>query len=345
MKKRGFPYTIVGIIVTCALLVAILIVALQTRSIRRTYQGEAQITSAPTLAPPTLFARPTEVLLRLGSVSPEVKSLQTKLKELGYYAGDVDGQYGNGTREAVVLFQQQHDLDADGLVGETTLDVLYGPLAHAVVVTPEPVLPQADQDDLPLLVNRTHFLPDAYAAKKLVVIEDVLPDNLAVIKEAGERAEKEAVEALAAMLEAAHADGLTVWQVSEGYRTLEEQLALFEAQKQKYLNGEETGSALSPVAAEKETEHQVARPGTSEHHTGLAFDITVPGRSFADTEQSTWLAENCWEYGFIIRYQNGKEGVTGFSPEPWHIRYVGKQHSLYMEQTGLALEEYLLLFE
>ena len=345
MKKQGFPYAVVGMIVSFALLVAVFFIGMQTRNIRQTYETEAQITLAPTLAPPTLFARPTEVLLRLGSVNPEVRSLQKRLQELGYYTGEVDGQYGNGTREAVILFQQQHDLAADGLVGASTLEMLYGPLAHEVIITPEPVLPQVSPDDLPLLVNRTHLLPEAYAAKKLVVIENTLPKGLAVIKEAGERAEKQAVDALAAMLQAAHTDGLTQWQISEGYRTLEEQLALFEAQKQKYISGEETGSALSPQAAEKETERRVARPGTSEHHTGLALDLTVPGRVFADTEQAKWLAKNCWGFGFILRYQNGKEDVTGFSPEPWHIRYIGKEHSLYMGQTGLALEEYLHLFK
>ena len=82
--------------------------------------------------------------------------------------------------------------------------------------------------------------------------------------------------------------------------------------------------------------------GCSEHHTGLAFDMTVPGTSaFVGTKQCTWLHANCWDYGFIIRYTDDKQDITGFMGEEWHIRYVGKEHSLNMKDSGLCLEEYL----
>ena len=71
----------------------------------------------------------------------------------------------------------------------------------------------------------------------------------------------------------------------------------------------------------------MADPGSSEHHTGLAFDITVAGTIFKGTEQQIWLHEHCWDYGFIIRYQEDKEKITGFLAECWHIRYVGLPHS------------------
>jgi len=85
----------------------------------------------------------------------------------------------------------------------------------------------------------------------------------------------------------------------------------------------------------------VADPGTSEHHTGLAFDITTPGKTFMGTPQQKWLHEHCWEYGFIIRYPEGKEDITGFVAECWHIRYVGVVHSIPMRDSGECLEEYL----
>ena len=86
----------------------------------------------------------------------------------------------------------------------------------------------------------------------------------------------------------------------------------------------------------------VAEPVCSEHHLGLAFDVNKQGAStFASTKQSAWLNEHCWEYGFIIRYQKEKEEITGFIAEPWHIRYVGVEHAMYMKEHGLCLEEYI----
>lgn len=327
--------------ISLALLVMIGITFLQTNSLKRQFEQEVQVTPVPTLSPPPLFARPTEALLRLGSVSPDVKKLQERLKELGFYSGEIDGQYGGGTKEAVRVFQSQHGLQADGMAGQTTLSALYGADAKKIVVTPEPALPRVSKKDAPLLVNRTHPLPEDYQAPDLIPLSEVLKGDLVIIKQEGEQGCRAAAEAIKIMLEAAHRDGLKEWQVSEGYRTGAEQAALFEARKQQYISGEATGDKLSEQTAEKETEREVARPGTSEHQTGLAFDITVPGRSFGDTQQARWLAENCGQYGFIIRYPEGRENVTGFRYEPWHIRFVGSPHSQYIMAADITLEEYL----
>ena len=85
----------------------------------------------------------------------------------------------------------------------------------------------------------------------------------------------------------------------------------------------------------------VADPGCSEHHTGLAFDLNVPGKTFIETEQCDWLQKHCWEYGFIIRYTDEKQEITGFRGEKWHVRYVGIEHSLPMRDNGMCLEEYV----
>lgn len=80
-----------------------------------------------------------------------------------------------------------------------------------------------------------------------------------------------------------------------------------------------------------------ARPGHSEHSTGLAFDV-------GNTDYSwNWLNENCHKFGFIIRYQKSKEKITGYNYEPWHIRYVGKENAEKIYNSGLSLEEYLNL--
>lgn len=84
-----------------------------------------------------------------------------------------------------------------------------------------------------------------------------------------------------------------------------------------------------------------ARPGHSEHQTGLAFDVGELTSSYGETKEGIWLKENCHKYGFIIRYLKGKEDITGYSYEPWHIRYVGVEVATYIMENDLTLEEYL----
>ena len=84
-----------------------------------------------------------------------------------------------------------------------------------------------------------------------------------------------------------------------------------------------------------------ARPGHSEHQTGLAFDINRASSAFTSTPEAKWLSENCWKYGFIIRYPEGKENITGYMYESWHIRYLGKDLAKKVYDSGLTLEEYL----
>ena len=97
----------------------------------------------------------------------------------------------------------------------------------------------------------------------------------------------------------------------------------------------------------------VAPPGGSEQQTGMAIDITlkdfldyeyVLNYEFADTIQGKWLSKNSWKYGFILRYNENKEGITNFSYEPWHFRYVGREHAKVMYELDLCLEEYIGMF-
>lgn len=84
-----------------------------------------------------------------------------------------------------------------------------------------------------------------------------------------------------------------------------------------------------------------ARPGFSEHQTGLTFDIGQMEYDYGDTPAGTWLHTHAHEYGFIIRYPEGKEAITGYRYEPWHVRYVGVEHATAVYQKGITLEEYL----
>ena len=90
-----------------------------------------------------------------------------------------------------------------------------------------------------------------------------------------------------------------------------------------------------------ETDTFSARPGHSEHQTGLAFDIGKISDSFGDTPSGKWLEENCHLYGFIIRYPKDKQNITGYKYEPWHVRYLGVEIATSVKESGLTLEEYL----
>ncbi|MHC1786323.1 MAG: D-alanyl-D-alanine carboxypeptidase family protein [Christensenellales bacterium] len=327
-------------------LVAVLMLAgafllyLKAENTKRIYLAEAALTPAPTLAPPTLFAKPTDALLRMGSVGPEVSTLQQKLKDLGFYTGEVDGHFGSGTKAALVLFQQQHALDPDGMAGEQTLQLIYSASAGRLTVTPRPALP-GNKQDLPLLVNRTHAVEKNYLPRDLVALKDIMPAGLIILKDPDVRAARPAAEALVTLLKAAVAAGLGDWQVSEGFRTFSRQQELYDQQVETYMREDQMSLQSAQTSAKK----TVALPGTSEHHTGLAFDLTVRDRFFGDTEQAKWLALHCWEYGFILRYTANKEDITGYLPEPWHIRFVDAPHAAFMREHDLALEEYLALYQ
>ncbi|MFR4197834.1 MAG: D-alanyl-D-alanine carboxypeptidase family protein [Ruminococcus sp.] len=84
-----------------------------------------------------------------------------------------------------------------------------------------------------------------------------------------------------------------------------------------------------------------ARPGYSEHQTGLTIDCNTIDDAFGQTEEAVWLADHCADYGFIIRFPDGKENITGYQYEPWHIRYVGVDTAREIMSKGLCLEEYL----
>lgn len=209
--------------------------------------------AAPTPAP----------VLRHGAQGEDVKALQSRLKTLGYYSGEIDGQFGSGTREAVAWFQRENGLDADGIVGEATSGVLYSTSARPAPSESDPTaaVPAMADTDAPLLVNRDHPLPDGYQPKELVNLSDYCDGSLVIIKEEGTQAERVAADALMAMLRAAHQDGLTVWQVSAGYRTDAVQQSLFDAQVAEYMNK----NNLSQEDAISATRLTVAEPGTSEH--------------------------------------------------------------------------------
>ncbi len=277
-------------------------------------------------------------LLKKGDRGEAVRALQERLAELGYLTGDIDGIFGSGTREAVIAFQRRNGLDADGYAGEATQGRLFSEDALPV---PGPVDVLAG--DLPMLTNKEFPVDPSFVPADLVLLADSCDPSLVKIKYAKTRGVRTAVEALTAMLEAAKEQGITKWQISAGYRSWSDQELILNNKINSYLK---KNSGWSRSRARRAALNTVAEPGASEHHLGLSFDINVPGASsFISTRQCKWLHANCWDYGFIIRYQKGKEDITGFAAEAWHIRYVGVEHARVMRDRDLCLEEYLQLAE
>lgn len=192
---------------------------------------------------------------------------------------------------------------------------------------------------LPLLVNKENPVDEDFIPADLVLLTDVLNASIVNVKHKDTLAVRTAAEALEVMLEAAKADGVKNWQINTAYRSISAQETLL---NQKIRSYQKQHSGWSRSRARSAALRTVAEPGCSEHHLGLAFDITAKGASaFKGTKQCKWLHAHCWDYGFIVRYQEGKEDITGFSAEEWHIRYVGIEHSQAIRDANFCLEEYL----
>lgn len=137
------------------------------------------------------------------------------------------------------------------------------------------------------------------------------------------------------MMEAASADGAGLWLAS-GYRDIALQTKLYNRKVNQFLNkGYSKQDALIEAAT------IVAKPGTSEHHTGLAVDFNNVSDDFRDTKGYRWLTEHAAEYGFIERYPTDKQSITNVIYEPWHFRYVGVENAKAIQDSGLCLEEYV----
>lgn len=140
-----------------------------------------------------------------------------------------------------------------------------------------------------------------------------------------------------AMIEAAWADGVELY-VWSPYRSYATQDMLFQKQVNRCLE-----KGISREDAENEAATVVARPGTSEHNTGLAADFNMASDRFETTEMYKWMCENAEDYGFILRYPKDKTDITGVIYESWHWRFVGINTAKEMNELGVTLEEYLLM--
>lgn len=186
----------------------------------------------------------------------------------------------------------------------------------------------SNPQDMLVVVNKQRSLPSGYVPSDLV--EPKVPFSFQG-KNEKRLLRPEAARALEELFAGAKADNIQLYGVS-GYRSFKTQKGLFDSYVK--TQGIEHASQFS------------AAPGKSEHQTGLAMDVsgadskTRLEQSFAHTPEGLWLKEHAAEYGFIIRYLKGKEAITGYAYEPWHIRYVGKEIAQEIDQQGITLEQY-----
>lgn len=156
-----------------------------------------------------------------------------------------------------------------------------------------------------MIANKSYGLPEDYCPGEIVHEADAAYDE---------------------MKAAAAKEGVSLHIVS-GFRDYETQEVIYN----RYVA--QDGKAAA--------DRYSARPGHSEHQTGYSMDLNSLSTSFGQTTEGKWLANNCWKYGFIIRYPEGKENITGYMYEPWHVRYLGKDTAKAVYESGLTLEEYL----
>ena len=231
-----------------------------------------------------------------------------------------------------------HSEGTSGEAGSDASDTATGSAAEEEALLPNDISTILDPsksvplDTIPesitALVNRAFLLPEDYVPAALTKVKimfdtDVISEKNLLRGEAALQLEK--------MVKAAKKKKIILTGVS-GYRSYKRQKDVFDESAR--LNGQE------------HADKYCARPGSSEHQTGLAIDISTPeiGNalevSFADTKAGKWVAENCYKYGFVVRYPKGKSKITGYNFEPWHLRYVGLKTAKYLYENNLTLEEF-----
>ncbi len=180
-----------------------------------------------------------------------------------------------------------------------------------------------------VLVNRTYNLSETYIPADLVKLTDV-PTVLS--NPEVNQLRSVAYDALKELFAAAKEEAGYNLYARSGYRSYATQVSLYSSYVANH--GRTAADTFS------------AKPGQSEHQTGLAMDITCEAMNFqlddtfGETEEGKWVSENAHRFGFIIRYPKGKEDITGYMYEPWHLRYLGVELATDVYESGLTLEEY-----
>ena len=226
---------------------------------------------------------------------------------------------------------------------------------------------EVDEGVLTTGMSKTYL---TLANKSSVLGVDYTPETLVTLPSKwttySMKLESRAANALTEMLEEMTAAGIEDASVTSAYRSYARQQELFERYREQEMKGFSTEAyaflgyeyiynnylvngktGLSPTDAERVVLSYSAAPGTSEHQTGLCVDFITAKMAgdldvrFEESNAFAWLKENAYKFGFILRYPKGKESLTGYSYEPWHYRFVGREAATDMYFAGLTLEEYL----
>ena len=198
-----------------------------------------------------------------------------------------------------------------------------------VTPSPEPEVPDYVKNKPDIDINSWEYI----LANSTHSIETYRPE---VEEYEGIYLDTRIIDAMDQFVSDTRAQGLNVVMTS-GYRSYDTQMDLFQNKVDEY-GDEETAATI------------VARPGTSEHQTGLAADICddyyeYMNESLEQTETYQWMSKHCQEYGFIVRFPKGKGDITDIIYEPWHYRYVGKEAAAFIMENNLTLEEFVELYQ
>lgn len=267
-----------------------------------------------------------------------------KLLKIGYSISDINIIFAHGDNESVGEFTKREKIkyleefyvvdyaklenydryvkysDETGEDEETTvlyvnLDMDKGDYTDSVLVS---------KFSTDMLVNKHRHLDEKFEPTDLTTIDSKYAADSDM------KASRIAINAFAEMEKAASADGLSL-VINSAYRSYQDQVDISNAYLKLY--------------GQSYVERYVAKPGYSEHQTGLAFDIgSRKSNIFANSKEYPWMMENAHKYGFILRFPKKYETITGFRNEPWHYRYVGKEIAKYIYENNITLEEYYAIF-
>lgn len=311
-------------------------------STKNTSKGDTTVNNAKNNQNTDTFILPDSPLQKWDA-GKNIENLQDVLNELSY-TFDSTGIFDEYTTWAITDIQLQADnIHPTGVFDEDTKEFIQLALNEEVSVTPEKGLPlpseayllNVDSEtvenpfDILALINKEHKLPGDYIPDDLVVpnvrypfTEDLPKKQLRAI----------AANALENLFKASDKANLDLYAQS-GYRSFNRQEAIFAS------NVEQHGK--------QEANNFSAQPGQSEHQSGLTMDVTTPSvgfdlvTEFGETAEGIWLRKNAHKHGFIIRYLEGREHITQYQYEPWHLRYVGEKVATEMYEQDLTFEEYI----
>ena len=182
-----------------------------------------------------------------------------------------------------------------------------------------------DEFDDYVLVNKHRQLSSEYVPDDLVTIDEEYVKSDEEIE-----IERNVAKAFYDMAEAASKEGLEL-MVSSGYRS--------------YKDQEEITNTYLELYGQNYVDNYVAKPGFSEHQTAMSLDVASKSvNTFVNSDEYTWMMDNAYKYGFILRYPKSKEDITGYKCEAWHYRYVGKKIAKYIKENNITYDEYYVMF-